>query len=120
MVATTAPSTSGQSTISTFCPSNSSTTISVVITALPRSMITSTPSSERTDSMASRIFSKQVPKPPSAMPPAAATGAAGAIRAVSSTTLFARFSLWDTTTRPTIFPSPFYPSCIQCAIVSNR
>ena len=93
------PSATGQSTILILRSSIDSKTISVVITALPKSIKIATPSSLYTSSTASVIFSKLVPNPPSSIPPAAFIGVSGAIKDANSTTPSANFWLWDTTDR---------------------
>ena len=102
--AATQPSTSGASESRIGPPPGSaiSTAISALITALPRSISTSTPSGERTRSTAWRTRSASVPISPDSIPPAdsMATSAPPISRA-SSITPSASAALWETMTRPT-------------------
>ena len=102
--AATVPSTSGASLISTRPPPSSiSIANSVLISALPRSMSTSTPSSDIARSIAARTRSASVPSAPgSSIPPAASSASSSPpISRASATTPSASASLWETTTRPT-------------------
>jgi hypothetical protein len=107
--AATAPSTSGASHSSTSVSVTISAAISALITALPRSMSTITPSGDFARSIASITTTMSVPISPggSAIPPAAsiATSCPPICRA-SSTTPSARRALWETMTRPTTTGRP--------------
>src|SRR5262249_52828370 len=76
---------------------------SALISALPRSMSTSTPSSDIARSIAARTRSASVPSAPgSSIPPAASSASSGPpISRASVTTPSASASLWETTTMPT-------------------
>src|SRR4051794_20380173 len=107
--AATAPSTSGAAASTTrVSPGPISTAISALISALPRSMSTSTPASEATFSIASRTTIASVPIAPrgSAMPPAASIATPSPpISRASSTTPSASFAECETMTRPTVIAS---------------
>ena len=98
------PSTSGASLITTRSLSPSiSIANSVLISALPRSMSTSTPSSDIARSIAARTRSASVPSAPgSSIPPAASSASSSPpISRARATTPSASASLWETTTMPT-------------------
>ena len=79
----------------------SSTAISALISALPRSISTSTPSSERARSIAALTRSASVPTEPSSIPPAASIASSSPpIWRASSTTPVASAGVWETMTRP--------------------
>src|SRR6266704_1741620 len=110
--AMTAPSTSGAELIETRCAevsAKASTAISVAMTALPRSSKTRIPSGPSTFCSAARIFSTEVPKSPSAVPPATAIATFPcAICPASSATPSASRTLCETITKLTdMSMSPF-------------
>ena len=79
-----------------------STADSAVMTAEPRSVRTTTPSPPAACSNAAITRSRLVPIRPSSVPPAGMITTSGAIWAASSTAPSAIFSLWETTTSPTV------------------
>lgn len=105
-----APSTNGTSAITTRPSSSSSRADS---TELPRSGMSTTPSPWSTLRIASSMRSVLVPRPPSAVPPAAATGVcAPAMPRASAAVSAASPALWETRTSPTITPprAPRWPA----------
>ena len=110
--AATAPSTSGAALSRTGpgAPSSISTANSALISALPRSINTSTPSGDMARSIAARTRSASVPRTPSSSIPPAASMASSSppISRARRTTPWARTSLWETTTIPTN-PFPLRP-----------
>ncbi len=103
--AATAPSTSGASLSRIFpgASPSSSTANSALISALPRSIRTRTPSGDIARSIAARTRSASVPSTPgSSVPPAASRArSAPAISRARLTTPWASASLCETTTIPT-------------------
>ena len=102
--AATAPSTRGASLSRTREPSSTiSVAISALMSALPRSISTSTPSSDSARSMAACTRVASVPTEPSSIPPAASIFTSSPpISRASSTTPSASEALWETTTSPTM------------------